>query len=158
MPTPPIAYKTVTGRYVGPDGTPVAGGPLRFLPSTTVVDADGNVVVPPLPIEVTTDGTGAFSVDLLATDAPGTSPAGWSWRLSELFPPQREIDFLVPAASPASVDFADLTPATDADERYAYTTTATTAALDARVTSLEATAAIVNAGAVLLHPFLYMGA
>lgn len=156
MPTPPIAYKTVTGRYDGPDGTDLAGLSLRFIPSDTVTDASGNVVVPALPITVITDFTGAFSVDLMVTDDPSTNPTGWAWRLSELFPGGREIDFFVPAASPASVDFADLTPATDLDVRYAYTSTATTAALDARVTSLEATAAIVNAGAVLIHPFVLM--
>jgi hypothetical protein len=157
VPTPPIPYKTVTGRYDGPDGTDVAGVTLRFIPSTTVVDAGGNVVVPALPITVITDGTGAFSVNLMVTDDPDTNPTGWSWRLSELFPGGREVDFFVPSTSPASVAFADLTPATDIDERYAYTTTATTAALDARMTSLEATAAIVNAGAVLIHPYIWAG-
>lgn len=154
--TPPIPYKTVSGAYVGPDGAPVAGAALRFIPSTTVADAAGNVVVPPLPITVLTNGAGAFSVDLAVTDDPDTQPAGWTWRLSELFPGGREIDFFVPSALPPAVEFADLTPATDVDIRYAYTLTSTTAVLDARVTSLEATAAIVNAGAVLIHPFVLM--
>jgi hypothetical protein len=156
--TPPLPYKTVSGAYVGPDGAPVAGAALRFIPSATVVDAAGNVVVPPLPITVLTDGAGAFTVDLAVTDDPDTQPDGWTWRLSELFPGGREVDFFVPSALPGAVDFADLTPATDVDARYAYATTASVAGLDGRITSLEATAAIVNAGAVLLHPFLYMGA
>jgi hypothetical protein len=154
--TPPLPYKTVSGAYVGPDGAPVAGAALRFIPSATVVDAGGNVVVPPLPITVLTDSSGAFSVNLAVTDDPDTQPDGWTWRLSELFPGGREIDFLVPSASPPAVDFADLAPATDVDVRYAYTLTSTTAALAARVTSLEATAAIVNAGAVLIHPFVLL--
>jgi hypothetical protein len=156
--TPPIPYKTVSGRYVGPDGTPIVGGPLRFIPSITVVDAGGNVVVPPLPITVLTDGTGAFTVDLAVTDDPDTQPIGWSWRLSELFSPQREVDFFVPSALPGAVDFADLTPATDVDERFAYATTATVAGIEGRVTDLEAMAAVINAGAVLIHPLLVMGA
>jgi hypothetical protein len=154
--TPPIPYKTVSGAYVGPDGAPVAGAALRFIPSATVVDAAGNVVVPPLPITVLTDGAGAFSVQLAVTDDPDTQPVGWTWRLSELFPGGREVDFFVPSALPGAVDFADLSPATDVDVRYAYATTATWATLEGRVTSLEATAAIVNAGAVLIHPFLLM--
>jgi hypothetical protein len=139
--TPPIPYKTVSGAYVGPDGAPVAGAALRFIPSATVVD---------------TDGAGAFSVQLAVTDDPDTQPVGWTWRLSELFPGGREVDFFVPSALPGAVDFADLSPATDVDVRYAYATTATWATLEGRVTSLEATAAIVNAGAVLIHPFLLM--
>lgn len=156
--TPPIPYKTVSGNYVGPDGVPVAGVSLRFIPSATVVDAAGNVVVPALPITVATDGAGHFTVDLAVTDDPDTAPVGWTWRLSELFPGGREVDFLVPSALPPAVDFADLTPATDVDVRYAYATTASVAAVDARVTSLEATAAIVNAGAVLIHPYIWIGA
>lgn len=156
MPTPPIPYKTVSGSYIGPDGAPVAGVDLRFIPSATVTDAGGNVVVPALPITVQTDGAGAFSVDLAVTDDPDTSPSDWTWRLSELFPGGREIDFLVPSALPPAVPFGDLTPATDLDVRYSYATTASLAAIDTRVTDLEATAAIVNAGAVLIHPFLLL--
>jgi hypothetical protein len=156
--TPPIPYKTVSGTYVGPDGTPMAGVSLRFIPSATVVDSSGGVVVPALPITVQTNGSGVFTVDLEVTDDPGTQPEGWTWRLSELFPGGREVDFLVPSALPAAVNFADLTPATDVDVRYAYATTASVAVLSDRITDLEATAAIVNAGAVLIHPYLLMGA
>jgi hypothetical protein len=156
--TPPIPYKTVSGAYVGPDGAPVAGAALRFIPSATVVDAAGNVVVPPLPITVLTDGAGAFSVNLAVTDDPDTQPDGWTWRLSEMFPGGREVDFFVPSALPGAVDFADLTPATDVDARYAYATTAEMAAIDGRLTDIEAMAAVINAGAVLIHPLLVMGA
>jgi hypothetical protein len=112
MPTPPLDYKTVTGQYVAPDGSVVAGT-LRFIPSETVYDVAGNVIVPASPILVTLDGTGAFSVDLAVTTTV---------------------------------------------QSFSYATTATLAALDARVTDIEAMAAVINAGAVLLHPFLYMGA
>ena len=152
MPTPPIAYKTVTGRYDGPDGTDLAGLSLRFQPSATVVDASGNVVVPALPITVVTDSSGSFSVNLMVTDAAGTSPTGWTWRLSELFTGGREIDFLVPSSSPASVSFASLSPATGEDVRYAYATTAGLAALDARVATIETEAVSSYHG---VHPFLF---
>jgi hypothetical protein len=158
MPTPPLDYKTVTGQYVAPDGSVVAGT-LRFIPSETVYDVAGNVIVPASPILVTLDGTGAFSVDLAVTDSPDTSPTGWVWQLSELIPNGNETTFSVPAASPASVPLTTLTSAvTTTVQSFSYATTATLAALDARVTDIEAMAAVINAGAVLLHPFLYMGA
>jgi hypothetical protein len=158
MPTPPLDYKTVTGQYVAPDGSVVAGT-LRFIPSETVYDLAGNVIVPASPILVVLDGTGAFSVDLAVTDSTDTSPTGWLWQVSELIPNGKEATFSVPGASAASVPLTTLmATVTTAVPSFSYASTGALAALDGRVTSLEATAAIVNAGAVLLHPFLYMGA
>lgn len=158
MPTPPIAYKTVTGTYVGPDGTPVAGVSLRFIPSTTVTDSVGNVVVPPLPIFATTDGAGAFSVNLEVTDAPTSSPTGWFWRLSELFPPNREVEFQVPSSAASTVPLALLTSATFSEPQYSYMTTAQGAALDARMVAAEALAAIGGLDPLYLDPWMRPGA
>lgn len=156
MPTPPLDYKTVTGQYVAPDGSVVAGT-LRFIPSETVYDVAGNVIVPASPVLVTLDGTGAFSVDLAVTDSPDTSPTGWVWQLSELIPNGQETTFQVPAASPASVPLTTLTSAvsTTTTQSFSYVSLAAFAALDARVTDVEAQSAATFA-AVGLHPFLLM--
>jgi hypothetical protein len=151
--TPPIAYKTVVGRYVGPDGAPVAGK-LRFIPSTTIYDLAGDVIVPPQPIEVTLDGAGSFTVQLAVTDDPTTSPTGWVWQLSELIPKGRESTFQVPSAAPSTVSFSYLTPTTFTEPQYSYATTAEGAALDQRMTTVENLAAIVQAASVV-HPFNY---
>lgn len=151
--TPPIAYKTVVGQFIGPDGSPIAGK-LRFIPSTTVYNATGNVVVPPQPITVTLDGTGSFSVQLAVTDDPSTSPTGWVWQMSALIPDGTETTFQVPSSAPSTVAFAYLTPATFTIPQWSYMTTAQGAALDARMTGVEGLAAIVQAASVT-HPFIY---
>lgn len=151
--TPPIPYKTVTGRYVGPDGSVVAGT-LRFIPSTTVYDVSGNVIVPATPIFVALDGTGSFSVNLAVTDSGTTAPPGWVWQLSELIPNGTESTFPVPSASPASVPLTALTSTVGmtTTPNYSYVSTAMLAALDSRVASLETEATASYHG---VHPFLF---
>ena len=142
---PPYTYKTVTGTYKDPDGTNVAGS-VRFIPSTTVTDTAGNVVVPPTPQTVVLS-SGAFSLDLLCTDDSNTNPTGWVWQVKELFSGGREWEFALSTAHPSTVDLSDLTPATTVDETYTYATLATVAALDARVTAAEGTVADAEAAA-----------
>jgi hypothetical protein len=156
MPTPPLDYKTVTGQYIAPDGSVVAGT-LRFIPSETVYDVSGNVIVPASPILVTLDGTGAFAVNLAVTDDPTTAPTGWVWQLSELIPNGKESTFSVPAASPASTPLTTLTAAvsTTTTQVFTYVSLAAFAALDARVTDVEAQSAVTFA-AVSVHPFLLL--
>ena len=151
--TPPIPYKTLVGKYVGPDGTPVSGQ-LRFTPSTTIYDSTGNIAVAPFPLFVTLDGTGSFSVQLEVTDNPTTTPTGWVWQMSELIPDGAEVTFQVPSASPSTVSLGMLTPVTASTPQYSFMTTAQGAALDARVTHAENLAAIVQAASVT-HPFIY---
>lgn len=137
---PPFPYRTVVGTYTSPDGAAVAGD-LRFIPSTAVYDAAGNVVVPALPITVALDAYGQFDVDLLVTDDPDVNPSGWTWRLTELFSPQREWEFQIPSTAPSTVNIADLTPVVTTDVTWAYATLATVQSLNARVTDAEATVA-----------------
>lgn len=153
MPTPPITYRAVQGTYESPDGSPVAGT-LRFVPSATVYDSTGNVVVPPTPLLAVLDGSGAFSINLPCTDATGTSPTGWVWQLSELFAGGREVAFQLPESAPPATDITDLIPVEAVPAVFAYASQGSVAALDARVTALEA----YDFTAFTLHPFLTMGA
>jgi hypothetical protein len=143
---PPFTYRTVVGTYTAPDGTAVAGS-LRFVPSTAIYDLDGNVVVPALPITVVLDAYGDFSVDLLVTDDPLTSPSGWVWRVTELFSPQREWEFQLSTSASSPTAIADLTPVTTVDVTYAYASLATVLALDGRVDAAEATVSAAAAAA-----------
>jgi hypothetical protein len=143
---PPITYRTVVGTYEAPDGTPVVGD-LRFIPSATVYDAAGNVVVPPLPIKVTLDGSGEFSVDLMVTDDPTTQPTGWVWIVTELFGAQREWRIQLPTAAVSPVPMASLLPVEVVDQSYAYASAADVLALDGRVTAAEATVAAAQSAA-----------
>lgn len=153
---PPFTYKDVRGTYLSPDGTAVSGQ-VRFIPSTTVYDTSGDVVVPPVPVTETLDGSGQFAVDLLVTDDPYTTPTGWVWRVTELFSGGREYEFELPSSSPSVVQITDLTPTTTVQTVYSYATTSEVQALEDRMNSLEATAVITTA-AIVIHPFLLMGA
>lgn len=154
---PPITYKRVEGTYLQPDGFPVAGN-VRFIPSSVVLDSVGRVVVNAAPIEVVLDGVGQFAVDLCCTDVTGTTPSGWTWLLTELFPGGRgmlgdPVAFELPSASAGVVDIADLLPVETVAEVYAYASQATVSAVDARLAALEA----IDLAAISLHPFLLMG-
>jgi len=157
MATPPFTYKSVVGAYQAPDGDPVAGQ-VRFQPSTTVLDQAGNVVVPPTPLLVTLDGSGEFSIDLLVTDDPLTSPTGWTWDVKELFAGGRSWSFQLPSAMVPPVQIAILAPATETpSETYQYATVAQLSALDGRVTNTESSLAPLEMAAIV-HPFILMGA
>ena len=150
--SPPITYKTVVGTYTAPDGTPVAA-PLRFIPSKTVYDAAGSVVIPPLPILVSADAFGYFEVELGCTDVAGTTPVGWVWQMTELFPGGREIEFQLPSAGGSTVPLSSLLPVDAVDVTYAYASQASISSLQARVTAIEA----FDFTAYQLHPYLLMG-
>lgn len=63
-------------------------------------------------VTVTFDASGTpQSVELLATDAAGVTPSGWSYRVDETWydAPDRSYPIQLPAASP-SVNFADIVP------------------------------------------------
>jgi len=145
--TPPFAYKTVVGTYKAPDGTNVAGS-VRFVPSATVYDSSGNVIVPPTPITAVL-ASGALSVSLLVTDDPTTNPTGWVWQVTELFAGGREWEFQLPSASAATVNLADLAPASTVDATWQYVLLAANeawkAVVEADVTTLTGRVDVVEA-------------
>lgn len=172
--TPAIASKTVTGTYVAPDGSPAAGT-LRFIPSATVQDVTGHIVVAPFPLEVDLDEDGHFSIELSVTDDPDAEPQNWTWHLTELLAITREVDFLLPSAGPSTVDISTILPASDVVASYQYASivqvnealdsvAASVAGvevieddLNARMDQIDLDSAVVTA-AVVVHPFLVMGA
>ena len=165
--TPAIASKTVVGTYVAPDGTP-ASGTLRFIPSATVQDVTGHIIVAPFPLEVVLDGAGHFSIELSVTDDPDAEPQDWTWHLTELLAITREVDFLLPSSSPSTVDIATILPADAVTTYYQFasvvtvnaalaTIAATDADLNARMDLIDLDSAVVTAS-VVVHPFMFMGA
>lgn len=140
---PPFAYKTVVGTYKSPDGTNVAGS-VRFVPSATVYDSSGNIIVPPTPITATL-ASGALSVLLLVTDDPTTNPTGWTWQVTELFAGGREWEFQLPTASASTVNLADLAPASTVDATWQYVLLAANEAWKAGVEAWQADVEAANA-------------
>lgn len=138
-----IAMKTVYGQILASDEATPVPGRLRFVPSATVYDVTGNIVVAPVPLFATLDADdGTFSIGLLATDDPDANPQGWVWLVTEMFAGGREYAIQVPVSSPSSVPLAELTPVVDVDLTYAYATLATVQALSYRMDALEVEAGV----------------
>lgn len=159
--------RIVTGTRMAPDQSTPAVGSIRFVPSTTVYDSSGAVVLVPTPLLVTLDGGGAFSIPLVCTDDPSTNPNGWTWIVSELFAGGREYRIQVPTSAVSPVDDTSLVPAVDVDETWQYATSvevqtaldeirSTDDDLNARMDEIEGMASVVEAN-VLIHPFMVMG-
>ncbi|MFE1412416.1 hypothetical protein ACFW6F_16655 [Streptomyces sp. NPDC058746] len=105
-----IPTVTVTGRYLAPDGTPLAGQVVWRAPAMLTFSASD--VVLGGPVTAPLDATGRFEVVLPATDAPGMSPGGWSYIVAEQLtgvPANRSYNVLLPSETPV-VDIADLAP------------------------------------------------
>lgn len=94
-----------------PDGT-ARRGSVTFTPKPrTLTAADENLIIGG-PVKVVLDGTGdAVDVVLLATDAAGVVPSGWTYTVTERWNDTsgRSYSVALPAAFPA-VDLADVSP------------------------------------------------
>ncbi|MFE1071006.1 hypothetical protein ACFW5W_07220 [Streptomyces sp. NPDC058783] len=107
-----IPTVTVTGRYLSlnDDGQPLTGQVIFRAPSLiTFPDYD---VILGGPVTAPLDASGAFRVELPATDAPGMNPSGWSYQVAEQLagvPMNRVYSVLLPSDVPA-VDIADIAP------------------------------------------------
>jgi hypothetical protein len=108
MPFPPgVQTVTLTGHQTLADG---AGRPLpvRIRPvPTRVVSAEHGVVVDNEPVVVRPNDAGEWSVELVAVDAQGFTPSGWTYRVET----GDDALFVSLPAALGTVDIADLTPA-----------------------------------------------
>lgn len=102
----PAGVDTVTvtagaSGYRALDGAAYAGT-LRFTPSVSRVVSAEHGVIALGPVNVTLSASGGFSEELLATDADGFSPSGWTYRVDEEFTnaPGRAYSISLPAAVP----------------------------------------------------------
>ena len=100
----------VTGRFLFPDGRPLSGQVSFRAPSLVTFGAYD--VILGGPVVVPLDATGAFEVELPATDAPGMNPSDWSYQVAEQLAGvqvNRVYQILLPAETPEA-DLADLAP------------------------------------------------
>ncbi|WP_406125011.1 hypothetical protein OHQ89_23895 [Streptomyces canus] len=100
----------VTGRFLFPDGRPLSGQ-ISFRAPSLITFGAYDVILGG-PVVVPLDATGAFEVELPATDAPGMNPSGWSYQVAEQLAGvavNRVYQILLPNATPA-VDLADIAP------------------------------------------------
>ncbi|WP_051844049.1 hypothetical protein [Streptomyces sp. NRRL S-813] len=114
MPFPPgVQTVTVTAGATGYrtlDGEP-RQGTLRFTPSVSRVVSAEHGVIALGPVNVALGASGEFTETLLAIDAEGFSPSGWTYRVDEEFTgaPGRAYNISLPASA-GTVALASLAP------------------------------------------------
>lgn len=78
-----ITYKTVSGRYVDASGAAMSGA-VTFTPlATRIIDDTDGALIAVKPVRAILDGTGSFSVSLMAGDDGDVDPSGWSYEVRE---------------------------------------------------------------------------
>lgn len=70
-------FEVVTGRFLAPDGSPLAGS-VVFTPAFSSA-TDGQAVTLPAPVPAQLDAEGRLEVSLLVP-GEGTQPSAWTWR------------------------------------------------------------------------------
>ncbi|MEU0675074.1 collagen-like protein [Streptomyces sp. NPDC006172] len=100
----------VTGRFLTPAGEALAGQVVFRAPGM-VTFGEFDVILGG-PVTAPLDATGAFEIELPATNAPGMNPTGWSYSVAEQLAGvsmNRVYQVLLPADDP-EVDLADIAP------------------------------------------------
>lgn len=83
-------------------GASIPTGTVAFWPNTVLADAGTGQIIEAATVTASLDGTGAFSVTLMATDDPDIHPAGWAYWVRETIDgyPQRIYQVKLPAPGP----------------------------------------------------------
>lgn len=119
MPLPEgIPTVRITGRFLTPDGQPLTGQVVWRAPALITFGAYD--VILGGPVTAPLDATGAFAVELPATDTPGMNPSGWSYTVAEQLAGvamNRVYQVLLPAETP-EVDLADIAPTNPSTPNY----------------------------------------
>jgi plastocyanin len=102
---PNFAAVTVTAKYVDDQGDALNGSMVRFRPSVSRV-TDGDTVVWLHEVHTRID-KGVLSIDLLATDVAGVTPA-FTWHVKECFPGGEEYNVTLPSATVSPVSLFSL--------------------------------------------------
>lgn len=114
----PSDYDTVPirGKYVYLDGTP-ASGSVRFTGKVVAISDAFDTVILPTTIVATLDSTGAFTVNIPATNDPNILPGGWTYTVQESLTGGggRTYEIDVPLSAQAlGIDLSEVAPATPA--------------------------------------------
>ncbi|MFI8942742.1 hypothetical protein [Streptomyces syringium] len=124
MPSLPAGMQTVTvtGTYLHPNGNPFTGR-VTFTPEPVVVTSAQHDTIILGTVEAQPNDDGTITAILLATDAAGITPTGWTYRVTERWyeAPGRTYPLSLPAAAPA-VDLADVAPTAPAAGEYVVVT------------------------------------
>lgn len=120
----PVGLSTVTveGVFLSPDGSPRVGY-VTFTPEPATLTAAGVNTILTGPVRMAVDAAGAGRVVLLATDAVGVVPTGWTYRVRERWTDGADRDYPIslPASAP-TVQLADIAPTAPAGGTYVVVT------------------------------------
>lgn len=113
---------TLIGTYTHPDGSPMKGSVSVTPVPGKVVSADTGLTVQGR-AKAKFDANGAVSLAVLATDAPGINPTGFTYRIVIAFPDATGDEFFtaLPASAPA-VKLPAITPASPDEGDYVVIT------------------------------------
>jgi hypothetical protein len=122
-----MAFTTiaVTGTFLQADNSTPATGNVSFIASTSMTDSSNNQIIAPTLVTATLNGSGSISVNLTATTDSTTSPTGVTYEVTENIngAGQNKYNIAVPHNQPgATLDLADVTPATTPIASYNYAT------------------------------------
>ncbi|MEU1816092.1 hypothetical protein ABZ543_12975 [Streptomyces roseifaciens] len=123
-----IAMVNLTGRYVDPQQKPLKGK-ISFTPPMVLTLPDQSTISE-CSTTVTLDQNGSFSIFLIATDNPGMSPYGWTYKVVEQIDcgggmsqpgsppaPMRQFNIFLPS-NPSVVDISKLAPVSPYSGQY----------------------------------------
>jgi hypothetical protein len=105
---PSVTQITINGNYCDFEGNPIAGQ-VRFTLGDVISNGTDDQMVAPSSIVVPLS-SGAFSVNLPATNDPDLSPVPFTYTVEESFPGGRTYTISVPYTTVGSLDLADLSP------------------------------------------------
>ena len=105
---PSVTQVTINGNYCDFEGNAIAGQ-VRFTLGDVISNGTDDQMVAPSSIVVPLT-SGAFSVNLPATNDPDLSPVPFTYTVEESFPGGRTYTISVPYTTVGSLDLADLSP------------------------------------------------
>jgi hypothetical protein len=105
---PSVTQITINGNYCDFEGNAIAGQ-VRFTLGDVISNGTDDQMVAPSSIVVPLT-SGAFSVNLPATNDPDLSPVPFTYTVEESFPGGRTYTISVPYTTVGSLDLADLSP------------------------------------------------
>lgn len=112
---------TVTGQFLKNDGTPQSGT-VTFTTTQLLQSGTENLFVTPGSYQASLDGTGAFTVDLPATNDPDWVPQGYTYQLDVALQGfSRMYTLAIPWTAPGgTIDLADVLPNVDVNAPASY--------------------------------------
>lgn len=113
MPLPGnITTITLTGTYVDFQGNPGTGTVALTPTSSELLDPADTTMIDAVPIIVTLDSNGHFSLTLPCTDNTALFPAGWVYQVTENVHGLRSYQISLPHTLGSTVDISTVAPET----------------------------------------------